>query len=147
MATLVEKKYLDDILAWVASQEYSIVAAPIKNATGSSKTISDVIGTVLKDNAGTWELLLNADIADVEGVVVGLTNDDGQEITLASGATSSQKYLIAVRGPMILNKDGINSKDVAGTTITMATLVTALAALNPPILVKDGPSKTEEMSV
>lgn len=135
---VTEKKYTHDILMWYANREYCLTAATVKNVSGSTITVTDLIGMPVKNNAGTWEFILTAASADAEGIIVG-TNGDRGVTALATATATTDKYIIAYRGPIILNKSKIAVNDMADAAYSASAIETALAALSPPILLVTEP--------
>lgn len=144
--TATELKYNYDIVAWLLNVEYCCVTAPLKNTLGATVSIADVIGTPLNLNGAAYELAAATGEAGVDGIVIGKADDAPQgPISIANNASTPDSYLILVRGPGIIVRDGISAKDEADADFDLDALETRLKALD--ILVKDQPaaSVTEEM--
>jgi len=120
-----ERTYLHDAVAWESNYEYTRKTATFENNTGGVANFDP--GLILEDSTGNLVPLATA--ASAEAVLATPINN------LADGATI--KVAVIVRGPALLNEGGLdaNGQD-------LATALTALAALSPPILSKKGPTKT-----
>lgn len=127
---LREQLYIQEILVWIPDNrfDYAIVAMPLTNTTGAERTIEDVIGLPINESSGSYLMVLNANVANIDGIVVGVCDGSDQTLTLANNATSEGKYFILVDGPAIINQDKIHTADPAGTNYTMATVLTSLLA-------------------
>jgi hypothetical protein len=124
-ATLTRR--LSDVFIDVPRAEYGMTAATIKNATGAAVdfTKEDLIGRPVKFVTDHWELAIpGTDEATVDGLIY----DPTEGLALANNATSTSKFVILRRGPALVDLDKIK------TGFTLATLATALAGLNPPII-------------
>lgn len=134
MTQLSEKQRQDDIIRWNDMRMYNIVPVTVYNRTGVAITASDVMGQPLRPDSsvsGAYRFLMSTEESYCNGI---LLHDGGFNITnLANAGHFASKALI--RGPAIINKNALPTKDVGGTnSFTLATLVTALLGLNPPIL-------------
>lgn len=134
--TLLERK-LDDVFIEVPRTEYGTTSGTIKNTTGATVTLTkqDLIGRPVKWVTDHWELAIpGTDEATVDGLVY----DPQDDLSLANNATTTNKFVILVRGPALVDLNQIKS----GFTLT--TLATALQGLNPPIIRFTNASKTED---
>ncbi len=133
MPSFTERKNIDDIVRWEVSEFYTRKAVVVHNRTGSTVSLADVMGQPLRVDSGTATEYMFCQ-ATAESYCVGLllSRLSFAVTTLANAATFKSKAL--VRGPAIIDKDMIPTTDVLGVALTLATLVTALQALNPPIL-------------
>lgn len=134
--TLLERK-LDDVFIEVPRAEYGTTSGTIKNTTGATVTLTkqDLIGRPVKWVTDHWELAIpGTDEATVDGLVY----DPQDDLSLANNATTTNKFVILVRGPALVDLNQIKS----GFTLT--TLATALQGLNPPIIRFTNASKTED---
>lgn len=141
MAVLTDElRTLGDLLLYEADRCYCRDAVPIKNMSGGSIAAGALrIGHPLKNNAGTWETLDDAAEADVGGLLL-----ENMGEVVADNATSVRKYSVLVRGPAIVNIDAIPTPVAdAETAFDKDALITALAALDPPILVHREPVNQE----
>ena len=124
--TTLERK-LDDVFIDVPRSSYGMVQGTIKNATGAAVAFSkqDLIGYPVKYVTDHWELAIpGTDEATVDGLIY----DPQDDLALANNATSARKFVILKRGPALVDLNKIKSG------FTLATLATALAALNPAIV-------------
>lgn len=134
--TLLERK-LDDVFIEVPRAEYGTTSGTIKNTTGATVTLTkqDLIGRPVKWVTDHWELAIpGTDEATVDGLVY----DPQDDLSLANNATTTNKFVILVRGPALVDLNQIKS----GFTLT--TLATALQGLNPPIIRFTNASKTQD---
>lgn len=134
--TTLERK-LDDVFIEVPRAEYGTVSGTIKNTTGAAVTLTkqDLIGRPVKWVTDHWELAIpGTDEATVDGLVY----DPQDDLSLANNGTTANKFVILVRGPALVDLNQIKSG------FTLATLATALQALNPPIVRFTNASKTED---
>jgi len=134
--TTLERK-LDDVFIEVPRAEYGTVSGTIKNTTGAAVTLTkqDLIGRPVKWVTDHWELAIpGTDEATVDGLVY----DPQDGLSLANNGTTANKFVILVRGPALVDLNQIKSG------FTLATLATALQALNPPIVRFTNASKTED---
>lgn len=141
MTTLSEKKTFGDVVRYSMRDDYTIDQVTVHNRTGSTVSTADVMGYPLRPDSGvTGDYMLA--VATGESYVTGLLIDHRSFAvsTLANAATFISKAL--VRGPAIVDKVNIPTLDVAGVAFTLATIVTALAAVSPPILCKGEPTVT-----
>lgn len=117
---------MSDVLKYCVDEAYCFDAVFIKNTSGQICSAGEIFaGCLLRNNAGVWETLLNANVSSVAGIVI-----DARKIeAIGIGSTSLVRYKILVRGPARINHDALPLADLAGTTYTAATLTTALAAL------------------
>lgn len=141
--------YLGDILRNEWHRSYCCVSGKLVNPNGAASgnlVGFNPIGQPVKASGANFVFVLATDEANAIGIVAY-----DKPITLAFGATSELPYLILRRGPALIDKDALPLKDVAlgggsaGTAFTVATLVTAYAALSPPIIaqVEVTPTKTQ----
>lgn len=143
MANLNQTKAIspwDGLLEYV-SDLYSIEAGAVKNTHIGAVTItkSGLIGmpVLFNDTTGQVELVAAASINTANAVIIEATGD----ITaLAAAGVSAVKATVVRRGPAILRKSLIRATDAAGAAITLATVITALRAVSPPILLANEPA-------
>ncbi len=141
--------YLGDIVRAEWHRGYNAVSGKLVNPNGAASgdlTGFNPVGQPVKASGANYVFVLATDEASAIGFVAFDKN-----INLAHGATSDDKYLIMIRGPLLIDKDALPANDVAlggganGTAFTIATLLTAYAALSPPIIkqVEVTPTKTQ----
>ena len=136
-----EKNTVGDLIRYEGHQDYTRKAITVYNRSGAAMTIANPIGyPILADTgqigsasvpavAGAYCFAKHGD----EASVVALHADEAaKSISLAINASVVINAL--VRGPAIVDKAVIPTTDYAGTGFTLATIVTAIQALNPPIL-------------
>lgn len=128
--TQTQPRRLGDLLIWEPHSGYCRKSVTIKNASGSAVDILDPVGYPLKLVSSVYELAFAGDEASVVALLLYQN-----EINLAAGATTLFNVGIIVRGPVILNySQGLPTVDAAGAAFTISTIVTALAALSPPMI-------------
>lgn len=116
----------DDVLKWEVEQRFCRNSVQIKNTSAGAVIAGEIRpGALLRNNGGTWETLLNANVGDVDGIVI----DSRPVEAIAAGATSVKSYQILVRGPALVNLSQIPLVDLNDVTYTSATLIAALKAL------------------
>lgn len=129
------RKVPGDVIAFELDRTYNYVSAKVKNNDVGAITIDNPIGQPVGLDTGVYGFLAAADAADTVGIIV-----HGEPVqALAAAALTPAKFLILVRGPAAVRPSGIAALDYAGAAITRATVVTALAALDPPVLTVDEP--------
>lgn len=140
MAVLESPKVMSDLLKWEVESLYVRTSGKLKNAeVGATAAISNPVGIPVRNNAGTWELVVDGDEAETDGIVI-----QGPKIeALAAGASTENDYLILKRGPAAINKQAIATADHADSAFDVDAIVTALEGLSPPIAVLDEPAETE----
>lgn len=121
-------KILSDLIRFESKEDggFTREEAVIKNSSAAIITLADPLGTPLKIVAGVYEIALNADVANIKGLLLHTE----PIAAIAIGATTTRKYLILARGPAIVSKAGLPVNDPAATPWTMATLIATLLALN-----------------
>lgn len=122
-----------ELMRWEPDMRYNRTAGTVKNPSSTTLAAGGlVVGMPLKLVSTQWTIVLGTDEANTGGLFLG---DDSASIpeALAQNAITQQKYPILVRGPALINKSAIALTDPAGLTYVNATIVTALAALSPPI--------------
>lgn len=125
-----------DVLKWCVDQAYSLVSSKITNAAVSVTAPMKMIGRPVKGTPGAFVLAVAGEEASVTGFIVGPVNL-AVKATFVSGATTAEEYAVAYRGPLLY--DNLLTTDPAAAAFTMATIRTALAALqmveveNPPV--------------
>lgn len=134
MPNFTERVHEDDVVRWFLYEGYNKVKVTVHNRSGSTLTNADIMGMPLQADSsvsGDYMFLL----AGSESYCVGLLLSQKSFVTatLANLGTFISKAL--VRGPAIVDKAWIKTADVLGSAYTMATIVTALQGLNPPVVV------------
>jgi hypothetical protein len=122
-----------ELVRWEPDMRYTRTAGTVKNPSATALAAGGlIVGMPLKLVSTQWTIVLATDEANTGALFLG---DDSASIpeALAQNAITQQAYPILVRGPALINKSVIVAKDPAGTAYTVATIVTALAALSPPI--------------
>ncbi len=120
MALNTEDQQVSDLIMYEADQRYTRQAVTLS----APATFGDqvfIVGQPLEpdgSNFKTCTVEANANAICLENV------------TILEGATKVDQ-MILTRGPAIVNEDQI---DIATETLTLATIVTALAGESPPIL-------------
>ena len=138
--------YLGDIIRAEWHRGYNYVSSTLKNPSATAIVNQNPVGQPVKVSSSTRVFVKATDEANATGIVA-----HDKPISLAGSATSDDLYLILVRGPALIDQDALPLKDMdagggaAGTAFTIATLVTAYAALSPPIIVQRelSPTKTQ----
>jgi len=135
MASASEKNYFDDIIRKVFDLDYCVEEVTVYNRTNGVISPASLQGQPLEPDesqSGKYMFCIAARASYCTAIL--LSNLSLTVNTMADNATLVGKAL--VRGPAIIDKTQIPATDVAAANITAATIVTALEALNPPILSK-----------
>jgi len=138
--------YLGDVIRDYYHSGYNFVSSTLKNPSATAIANQNPIGQPVKVSSSTRVFVKATDEANATGIVAW-----DKPISLAGSATSDDLYPVLVRGPALIDQDALPLKDMdagggdAGTAFTIATLVTAYAALSPPIIAQREltPTKTQ----
>lgn len=141
MTTLTRGRSLGDIIKWLSHQGYNCISGVFRNASGGTLTNVQILGQPVKASSTKFVPVLATDESSAIGIVM-----TDQKVTLANNTDLGNKVLILRRGPALINSDALPAADVAGTSFTVATLVTAYAALSPPIIAQTEPDTVETQS-
>ena len=128
-----ERVNIDDIIRYEMYDGYCRASVTVHNRTGSTITLADVMGQpVRNDTSVTGDYMFCQ--ATAESYCTGLCLHRGgfNVANLANLGTFKTKVL--VRGPVIIDKTMLPATDVLGATFTIATIITALQGLVPPIV-------------
>lgn len=136
MTQYFEKKTIGDFVRseYDPSSMYCRKQGVIHNRTGGAITIKDPVAYPVKPDssvAGDFQLCVAGDEAYVTGLIFD-PRGIGVDTPLANLATITRN--VFVRGPAIIDKSYIATVDTAAAAFTLATIVTALQALVPPII-------------
>lgn len=143
VTTLTERVTISDLLRWEVNQLYCRDAKTIKyTGAGTAAAGAIKVGHPLKLVSTQWVTVLGTDEASTIGLFLGNGGERTPE-ALAQNAITAQKYQILIRGPAIVNKSQIPTTDPAGTALTLATIVTALAAINIYTMTEGSVSATQ----
>lgn len=124
MATRTLGKRLGDGLKWEVHPGYTRKSGTFRNNSGSALSDEYVIFQPVKLSSGKWVPVLATDEANAGGLLLIPDLID----SLANNTDYGVKAPVLVKGPLIFNKNSLPAADVAGTSFTIATLVTALEA-------------------
>ena len=139
--------YLGDLLRTEFSRNYNMVSGKLVNPSATAITNQILLGQPVKASGSNYVLVKATDEASAIGIVAY-----DKPVTLAGSATSDDLFMILRRGPAVIDKDILPLKDAdagggdAGTAFTIATLVTAYAALSPPIIATTDLTPTKEQT-
>lgn len=140
--------YLGDLIRAEWHRGYNYTSSKVVNPSATAITAQMALGQPVKVSGANHVFVKATDEANATGLFA-----HDKPITLAGSATSDDLFLILKRGPALIDQDALPLKDMdagggsAGTSFTIATLVTAYAALTPPILVQRelSPTKTQSL--
>jgi len=133
---------VSDLLKSEWDPRYERDAVTVKNASGVSVLVGWLqVGHPLKKSGAQWEVVMSGDEASTTALFLG-HDSTGIPEALANNGITALKYPILWRGPALINQSVIPLTDPAGGSYTLATIVTALAALSPPIGVVQSPATT-----
>jgi len=139
--------YLGDLIRSEFSRNYNMVSGKIVNPSATAITAQNLLGQPVKASGANYVMVKATDEASAIGIIA-----HDKPVTLAGSAVSDDLYMIIRRGPLVIDKDVLPLKDAdagggdAGTAFTVATLVTAYAALSPPIIATTDLTPTKEQS-
>lgn len=127
--SLTMKKTIGDLLRWETESRgiFTRDEATIKNTLGSTATLTAPLGMPLKYVTDHYELLASGE----ESLCAGLLLHCEPIAALTTGSTTTERYLILVRGPAVIDRDQLPTSDGAATPVayTMADLYASLTAL------------------
>lgn len=124
-------KVIGDLLVHCENFAYSTLGnAILRNGTATTRTVSDFVGYPLKAGASgaDYQFAVAGDEANVIALLLGGPPGILSE-SIANATNSAYKYLVLRFPPIIINKSGIRTTDIAGASFTVATIVTALETL------------------
>ena len=139
--TFSEKRTQGDLIRYDLKQDYTWSPVTIYNRTGSTIIATDIMGYPLRpDNsvAGAYMFVMAGGESYTNALCLSHASFVNQ--SLANNASHNTKAL--VRGPAIIDKASIPTTDLAGAAFTLATIVAAVQAFNPPILCNAEPAIT-----
>lgn len=133
---------LGDILREFWSYAYQVGGYKLVNPDATARAAQIILGQPVKASSTNMVFVKSTD----EGNAIGLVLHN-QPVALAISETTTLKYPVLLRGPALIDKDALPTADVAGTAFdTVAELVAAYAALDPPILTLTEPTQTSEQT-
>jgi hypothetical protein len=143
MATPLSKgRTQGDIFRHVHHPSYCLVSAKLVNPDATARAAQSLLGQPVKASGANYVLVKSTD----EAAAIGLVFSEGL-IALGASEVTAKKYAILRRGPAVIDRDSLPANDVAGTAFdTVAELVTAYAALSPPIIPVDQPDTYSEQT-
>lgn len=129
-----------DVFVELPRAEFCKTRGTITNNTGGAVDLSkhELIGYPVKFVTDHWELAVPA---TDEATVDGLIFDPQAGLDLANAAESAEEFVVVIRGPGVVNLDNIKSG------FTLATLATALEALDVPLVRLTTESVEEEYTL
>ena len=139
--TFSEKRTQGDLIRYDLKQDYTWAPVTIYNRTGSTITATDIMGYPLRPDssiAGAYMFVMAGGESYTNALC--LSHATFVNAPLANNTSHITKAL--VRGPAIIDKAFIPTTDLAGAAFTLATIVTAVQAFNPPILCNAEPAIT-----
>lgn len=115
---------LSDIVEWMVRDDFCLESVTIKTPSGVAVSVADANGLILKEqSAGVYEPIAATDEANADSILWEMG-----PLELASNA-SITKQTILKRGSALVKFDNI-TVDYVGASLTIATVKTALAALD-----------------
>lgn len=139
MAVSISKtkgRVLGDLLRAFWHAGYCIGSYKLVNPIASAITLTNPLGQPLKVSGANYVFVQDGDEANVTALLL-----HDRPILLTSSGTTDELYPVLLRGPALIDKDALPATDVNGDALTIATLVTALAALSPKIISLVEPTK------
>ena len=145
MATLTKKKVIGDLLKAEWDKGYCRVSTVLKNDTGAETAeVTDPVGYPIKMDGTDYVLCQATEEASCIGLV--LEGPTIEALDASKAEATDNKYAVLERGPARIAKDALPATDSEGASYTIATLVTALEALDVPIIVQVVPTKSSTQS-
>lgn len=142
MPTISKGRTMGDVVRYVLHPGYCIVSAYVVNPNAAAYAAQNLVGQPVKASGANYVFVESTD----EAAVIGLFMHD-KPVALGVSETTTIKYPILVRGPALVDQDSLPVNDVAGVAFdTVAQLVTALAALDPPIIAVRQPVTESEQT-
>ena len=132
-----QPRRIGDLVIFELHPGYDRVSATVKNGSGSAVDILDPVGYPLKsDGSGGYALAFAGDEASVIGLLLWM-----HEVNPAAGVYTPQPLPILTRGPVLIDATmGIPVNDAAGSAFNVATIISTLKALSPPIIAINEPA-------
>lgn len=132
-----QPRRLGDLVIFELHPGYTRVSATVKNGSGSAVDILDPVGYPLKsDGSGGYALAFAGDESSVIGLLLWM-----HEVNPAAGVYTTQPMSILTRGPVVIDATmGIPVNDAAGSAFNVATIISTLKALAPPIIAINEPA-------
>ena len=129
--SLTDRVRIYDLVKMELDTRINRASGHFKNVSGGGALAAGavVVGTPVKLSTGNWVPILAGDEANTGGLWLGDPATQPFIEGLANNAVSALPGQVLVKGPAVVDKDKIPAKDVAGGTLTAATIITALAAL------------------
>lgn len=140
--TKERSKVLGDLLRAFYHPGYCFVSAKLVNPVAAALESFMPLGQPVKASGANYVFVLDGD----EAATIGLVLHD-KPINLGASATSDDLYLILVRGPALVSFGDLPALDIEDDALTEATIRTALAALDPPIICQDPLTPTRTQGV
>lgn len=142
--TQSQPRRLGDLIVFELHPGYDRISALVKNTSGAAVDLLDPVGYPVKaGGTGYYDLAFAGDEGSVIGLILFMNE-------LSIGATTGYSVTqvpVLVRGPVVIDPySGIPASDGAGSAFTLATIITSLAALSPPIISISEPSITAQQT-
>jgi hypothetical protein len=142
MPTLTKGRTQADVFRHVHHQSYCLASGKLVNPDATARAAQNLCGQPVKASGANYVLVKAGDEANAIGLVFSETG----LVALGVSEVTTKKYAILLRGPAVIDRDSLPALDVAGGSLTVATIVTALAARNPAIIPVDQPDTTSEQT-
>lgn len=131
VTVFTEKTTLGDLIRYEHDQQYTRESAKIFNRSLVAITLANPMGYPLKaDGANDFAFAKATEEANVIGFLLSTKKVD------ALAVNGSIKAAVLLRGPAIVAQEFLPATDYAAAAFTIATIVTAAAAFNPPVLIR-----------
>lgn len=132
---------LGDLLKELFSEIYQVGSYKLVNPDATARDAQIILGQPVKASSSNMVFVKATDEASTVGLVLW-----NQPVALGVSEITQDLYPVLRRGPAVINSDCLPAADVAGTAFTVATIVTALAALSPPIVAITDHVETSEQT-
>lgn len=134
-------KSLGDVFQSLYHPAYCVESYKLVNPIAAEVDLENPCGQPVKASGGNRVFVQDTDEANATGLLMW-----DKPISFTASQTTDFPYPILVRGPAVINQDSLPTTDINGDAFTIATLVTAYAALSPKIIVQREPTKTSTQS-
>ena len=138
---LTKGRTLGDVVRNLWHPAYCMGEFFLVNPNAVAYAAQSLVGQPVSISGDEATLLEPGGEANAEGILMhpGL-------LELGISETTDKKYPVLLRGPALIDQDSLPLEDLAGVAFTVATLVTAYAALDPPIIVQRQPTTLSEQT-
>jgi hypothetical protein len=140
---ITEGKNVGDLVKNEFSQDYNYAKNKLQAAV-SVAINTNCVGFPVINTPGTSAIIQTAaQVAAFTGTSsCGVVADDTPAVEAFSATPSVSQYRVAVRGPMVVKRDGLRTTDPAGASYDMAKFIAALLVAGVVVVDATGLSVT-----